>query len=300
MKKAVFCLLCLWGLVRIAHSQELNCNVIVNDNQVQTQERQVIQQMREAVQQFMNTTKWTNDNYKQHEKIKCNVLITLLGSTEVSTGRYAANVQVQSSRPVHGTNYETTLLTFFDRNFNFEFFPSQPLIFTENVYSTNLTAMLAYYAYAMLALDYDSFAPQGGTPYLERLLNILNNSQQANAPGWASNDTRNRYWISENLNNPQATPYREAMYLYHRQGIDLMASKPADARRNMLEALKKIKQFQTVKPTAVMINAFFDSKTDELVNLFSQGEAAVRREAADLLSQLDPPNSARYRQLAGR
>lgn len=282
---------------RLACAQELNANIIINDAQVQTQERQVIQQLREAIAGFMNNTRWTNDNYKPHERIKCNFLITLTGGTDLAGGRYIANVQIQSARPVYGSSYETVLLTFFDRNFSFEFFPSQPLIFTENVFSTNLTAMLAYYAYTILALDADSFAPLGGTPHIERILNILNNSQQANAPGWGNNDSRNRYFISENLNNPQLSGYREALYLYHRKGLDYFADNPDAARKNILEALKKIAQANQVRPNAVMINAFFDSKAEEIVNIFLQADAAMRKEVVALLMQADPTNASRYRVL---
>lgn len=284
-------------IITFSQAQELNANVIINDAQVQTQERQVIQQLRDAIAGFMNTTRWTNDNYKQHERIKCNILITLTGGTDLANGRYTANVQIQSSRPVYGSNYETIVLTFFDRNFNFEFFPSQPLIFTENVFSTNLTAMLAYYAYTILALDADSFAPQGGNPYIERILNILNNSQQAGAQGWNNSDTRNRYFISENLNNPQLSGYREALYLYHRKGIDYFSENPELGRKNILEAIKKIAQVNQVRPNAVMINAFFDSKAEEIINIFSQADAAMRKEAAALLVGIDPTNANRYQLL---
>jgi Domain of unknown function (DUF4835) len=284
---------------RLAQGQELLCNVIVNDVNLQTQERQVITQMRDAIQQFMNTTRWTTNNYRQHERIRCTFQITLLNDgSDVAAGRYVANMQVVSSRPVFGTTYETTLLTFFDRNFAFEYTPSQPLVFSENTFSTNLTATLAYYAYAILLLDQDSLANLGGTPLLDRILNILNNSQSASgASGWGSNDTRNRAWISENLNNPQLTPFREALYVYHRQGLDLMASRPDVARKQILEALKKIQQASQVRPGSVMINAFFDSKANELINLFSQGDPVVRKQAQQLLVKLDPLNNARYQAL---
>lgn len=297
--KGILILALSFTTTRVSLAQELNANIIINDAQVQTQERQVIQQLRDAIASFMNTTRWTNDNYKQHERIKCNILITLTSGTDLANGRYTANVQIQSSRPVYGANYETVLLTFFDRNFNFEFFPSQPLIFTENLFSTNLTAMLAYYAYTILALDADSFAPQGGNAHIERILNILNNSQQANAQGWNNSDTRNRYFISENLNNPQLSGYREALYLYHRKGIDYFAENPEAGRKNILEAIKKIAQVNQVRPNAVVVNAFFDSKAEEIINIFSQADATTRKEAATILTRVDPTNANRY-QVLGR
>jgi Domain of unknown function (DUF4835) len=280
-----------------ANAQELRCNVIINDQQVQTQERQIITGMKDAISQFMNTREWTNDKYREFERIKCNILITLGGDSDVSQGRYTATVQIQSSRPIYGTDYESPLLTFFDRNFAFEYQPSQPMIFTENAYTTNLTAMLAYYAYVILALDYDSFANQGGSPFLQRILNILNNSQQANYPGWNSGDSRNRYWLSENLNNPLFTPFREGLYQYHRLAMDAFGKNPEEARKKILEVLQKLKQVNQVRPASVTINAFFDSKANELVNIFSEGNPATIKQAVDLLIVIDPTNATKYRTL---
>ena len=280
-----------------ADAQELRCNVIINDQQVQTQERQIITGMKDAISQFMNTKEWTVDKFREFERIKCNILITLGGDSDVSQGRYTATVQIQSSRPIYGTDYESPLLTFFDRNFSFEYQPSQPLIFTENAYTTNLTAMLAYYAYVILALDYDSFANQGGSPILQRILNILNNSQQANYPGWNSGDSRNRYWLSENLNNPQFLPYREGLYQYHRLAMDTFGKNPEEARKKIVEVLQKLKQVNQVRPASVIINAFFDSKADELVSIFSEGNPATIKQAVDLLLAIDPTNATKYRAL---
>ncbi len=297
MKKIAF--VCFfWAIGALTSlAQELNCNIIINDSQVKTQERQIIVQMRDAIQQFVNTTRWTTENYRQQERIACTFQITLLEASNVAEGKYSANVQIVSRRPVYGTDYQTVLLTFFDRNFVFEYTLAQPMIFTENVYSTNLTAMLAYFAYTILALDNDSFANLGGSPQIERMLNILNNSQSANASGWSGSDSRNRSLIVENLNNPQLTPFREAYYIYHRQGLDMFASKPDEGRKAMLEALKKIQEANSVRPNSVMINAFFDSKVMELVNIFSQGDPVVRKEAQKLLMRLDPLNTTRYQQL---
>lgn len=279
------------------HAQELRCNVIVNDQQVQTQERQIITGMRDAIAQFMNTTEWTRDKYQDLERIKCNILITLGGDSDLLQGRYTATVQIQSSRPTFGSDYESPMLTFFDRNFAFEYQPSQPLIFAENVVTTNLTATLAYYAYVIIALDQDSFANQGGNTVLPRILNILNNSQQANYPGWNSGDTRNRYWLSENLNNPQFLPYREGLYQYHRLAMDIFSKNPEEARTKIVDVLQKLKQVNQIRPASVTINAFFDSKADELVSIFSEGNPATIKQAVDILVAIDPTNSTKYRAL---
>ncbi|MCU0392077.1 MAG: DUF4835 family protein [Thermoflexibacter sp.] len=292
-----FVLIILCSIRFMTCAQELRCNVIVNDQQVQTQERQIITQMRDAISQFMNTTEWTTDKYREVERIKCNILITLGGDSDVSQGRYTATVQIQSSRPIYGADIESPILTFFDRSFSFEYQPSQPLIFAENAYTTNLTAMLAYYAYVILAFDYDSFSNLGGSPILQRILNILNNSQQANFPGWTSADVRNRYWLSENLNNPQFNPFREGLYQYHRLAMDNFAKDPEGSRKKIVEVLLKLKQVNQVRPNAIVLNAFFDSKADELLNIFSEGDPSVIKQAVEILVTIDPTNASKYRTL---
>jgi hypothetical protein len=297
IQKIFFLLLLVYISTLKLQAQELQCNVIVNDQQVNTQERQIIVGMRDAIAQFMNTTEWTKDKFREFERIRCNILITLGGDTQINEGRYTATVQIQSTRPVFGTDYESPMLTFFDRNFAFEYQPSQPLIFAENANTTNLTAMLAYYAYVILAFDYDSFANQGGNVIMPRILNILNNSQQAGYVGWNSNDTRNRYWLSENLNNPQFLPFREGLYQYHRLAMDTFSKNPEEARVRIVDVLQKIKQVNLTRPASVLINAFFDSKADEIVNILNEGNPATVKQAVDILVAVDPTNATKYRSL---
>jgi Domain of unknown function (DUF4835) len=280
-----------------AQAQEFKCTILLNDSRVQTQERQILNQMKNDLTAFMNNTRFSRETYEEHEKIKCTILINLGSGSDVSQGKYEATVQIQSLRPVYGTEYETPVLNFFDQQFTFDYQPSQPLIFTENVYTSNLTSMMAFYAYAMLGLDYDSFAVQSGTPFLERMLNIVNNSQQNGGGGWSNKDTRNRYWLSENLSSPQFVPFREAVYVYHRLIIDDLANETEAKRTKIVELLQKIKQVQDLKPNSVLINAFFDAKSAELINIFSQGDPKTVQEAVDLMVRLDPTNAASYKKL---
>ncbi len=243
--------------------------------------------MEKAFSQFLNTRKWTNDVYSAKERINCNLVITL---NEKSTiGSYEAIVQVQAARPVFETNYQTMLLNFADRDWAFEYQPSQPMEFSEQVFSSNITAMLSFYAYIILGLDYDSFGKLQGNPFYEKAFNIVTNAQQTNFPGWKQfNSNRNRYWLAENLMNQQVLPLREGSYLYHRQGMDIFATAPDDARKNILQALKNVKKVNEARPNTIAIIAFLDAKTDELVHVFSKGDMAVRREAYTILSALDP------------
>jgi len=297
MKQLIISLLLPIFLVTAALAQELNCNVIINDERVQTQERQIFQEMQQAIQQFLNTTKWTNDEFEEHERIKCNLLITLRKSSTVSN--FAADVQIQSLRPVYGSDYETPIFNFLDPKWQYEYTPSQPLIFAENTFTTELTSLLAFYAYLLIGLDYDTFEKGGGIQFYDRARNIAQNSEQAGSgPGWTSlGDIRDRYWLSENLNSAQFEQFREALYLYHLKGLDIFATQPEVARKNILAALKLIDEVLKVAPTSVVINSFFDAKADELQQIFGQGDMQVRTEAAQLLTRLDPTNSADYRKM---
>jgi len=276
-------------------AQELNCNVIVNAERVQSQEQQIFTEMESAISQFMNTQKWTDDEFKEEERIKCNILITL--GKRSSLTNFVADVQIQSLRPVYGTDYETPVLNFFDSKWQFEYNISQPLIFSENTFTTELTSLLAFYAYIMIGMDYDTFEPNGGTRFYERALNIASNSQQqGGGPGWTSTgDVRDRYWLSENLNSPLFQDFRQSLYIYHRKGMDVFAEKPTEARQEIVKSIEKINAVREVSPTAVTLNSFFNAKSAELVNIFSKGDLALREKAIDMLSSLDPTNSNNYR-----
>ena len=219
-----------------ASSQELNCRVIINAQQVQTTERDVFTDMETSFAQFLNTTKWTSDEYKPEEVIKCNMVITI--SEMPSIGVFNASVQVLSSRPVYGTNYETVVMNFADRDWSFEYVQSQPLRFNENTFTDNITSLLAYYAYMIIGFDYDTFSELGGTPHFEKAFQVVNNAQQTNYPGWQQfNSVRNRYWLVESVQNPQLEPMRTALYNYHRLGLDIMVEDLEEAEKSILSAL---------------------------------------------------------------
>ena len=280
-----------------SRAQELNCTVSINATQIQTTERTIFRDMKTAIEQFMNSRKWTNDSYKNYEKINCNMLITITRMPAV--GSFAASVQIQSARPVYNTNYSTLVFNFADRDWEFEYVESLPLEYNDNTYTTNLTSMLALYAFMIIGVDYDSFTELGGTPYFQRALQVVNNAQQSNRPGWQSmQNNRSRYWIVENFNNPQMTDLRKAFYAYHRQGLDTFDKDADKSREVILKGLKDIKKVRDINPTAVIIVSFFDAKGKELANIFSSGSIQVRREAYDIIKAIDPSsNRANYEKI---
>jgi hypothetical protein len=283
-------------------AQELRCEVIVNSDQIQATDRQVFQQMQNAISEVMNNTRWTSDVYQNEERIRCKLFITLRAMPQV--GVFEANTQVISSRPTYGTGYETTVLSFVDTKFEFDYTQAQPLQYAPNTFTTNLTAILSFYAYTIIGMDNDSFSRMGGANALAEARNILNlvtSSGGAGGGGWsATADTRNRYWLINNLVDPQFEPYRAALYLYHRQGLDLMARDPEKARQNMLEALRNIQQVARLRPGAAVLRSFFEAKSAELSNAFTTATPAQKQQAYELLSQVDPTNRARYETLLQR
>lgn len=279
-----------------ASSQELNCRVIINAQQVQTTERDVFTDMETSFTQFLNTTKWTNDDYKQEEVIKCNIVITI--AEMPSIGVFNASVQVLSSRPVYGTNYETVVMNFADRDWSFEYVQSQPLRFNENTFTDNITSLLAYYAYMIIGFDYDTFSELGGSPYFEKAFQVVNNAQQTNYPGWQQfNSVRNRYWLVESVQNPQLEPMRTALYNYHRMGLDIMVEDQEEAEKSILSALADFQRANRARPRSILMISFMDAKSGELIQTFSESSLPTRRQAYNLLNNLDPSRSDEYKSL---
>jgi hypothetical protein len=294
MRKIIIILLTLSSLR--SFSQELNCAVSINASQIQTSDAGIFKDMETAIEQFMNGRKWTNDTYKTHEKILCNFLITITKMPAI--GSFSASVQVQSARPVYNSTYTSLLFNFADREWEFEYIESMPLEYNDNTFSSNLTSMLAFYAYLIVGLDYDSFSELGGTPYFQRALAVVNNAQQSNTPGWqAIGSNRNRYWIIENLNNTQMVDLRKTIYNYHRKGLDTFESNPDESRQVILNGLREIKKVRDINPNSILVVSFFDAKGKELANIFSDGNIQVRRQAYDIITAIDPSNRSTYEKI---
>ena len=285
----IIILLYLTCLPMLSQAQELNCTVAINSTQVQTTDRNVFKDMKTGLEQFMNTRKWTSDNFKNYEKINCSMLITITKMPAI--GSFSASVQVRSARPIYNTNYTSQLFNFADRDWEFEYIESQPLEYNDNTYTTNLTSMLAFYAYVIIGMDYDSFSELGGTPYFQKALAVVNNAQSSNRPGWQSlGSNRNRYWLQENLNNSQMVDLRKAVYSYHRLAMDTFDKNPDQGREIILKGLKDIKKVRDINPSSILVISFFDAKGKEITNLFSDGNLQIRKQAYDIIVAIDPSN----------
>ncbi len=284
-----------------AAGQEISCKVSVNFSQLATNtqqnDRQYFADMEQAVFNFMNNQKWTTDVFGEQEKIKCNLVINLLRSPAQNS--FSGNAQFQVLRPVYGTTYETIVFQYVDRAFDFSFAPEdRQMLFNEQSFSGNLTSILGFYSLIALSMDYDSYSKLGGSQYIERAFNISNLAGNAVGGAWSANsDMRNRYWLVENLRSQQLMRFREGMYTYHRLVLDDLATNPAAGRGQVLDFLRAMKNMVSLKSNAIIINTFLDAKTQELVNIFSEGTTQEKQQAFALLTNLNPDKSEIYRQI---
>jgi hypothetical protein len=298
MRKAILFFGFWLGFLAFAQAQELNCEVTVNTEQLQqTADKRLFKEMRNQIFNFMNTTRWTNDVYKIEERVRCKLFITITSMPEI--GHYKANVQVISSRPVYGTGYETVVLSHIDKDWDFEFSEATPLQFSENSFTSNLASLLSFYAYTIIGLDMDTYAKKGGSGMYDRAMTVLNFTagQGQNKPGWKAlddNRNRNRYWLITNLQDQQIEPVRNAFYTYHREGLDIYATKADEARVNILASLRGIQQVARLKPGTAIQRDFFDAKADEIVNLMKGAAPADKQAVILLLSEVDPTNTGKY------
>ncbi|OIN57513.1 type IX secretion system protein PorD [Arsenicibacter rosenii] len=283
-----------------AQAQELNCRITVNADQLAAQQKTdfaYFDQLKAFITDMMNNRRWTNDQFTTTERINCSLNINLLKST--SQGVFEGTAQFVITRPVYGTNYETTVFSYVDRNFSFAYLPTQPVYYRDNLYTDELTSILAFYAYVALAVDYDTFSKLGGNPHIQKAYSVMNYAQQGPARSYwgPEGDKRNRYYLIENLQNQQFLAFREGLYTYHRLGLDLFSSNPIEVRKQTLDLLTNIRKLMLQIPNSVLINSFFDAKGDEIINIMYEGTPNERKKAFDLLAQLDPGKTEAYRRL---
>jgi hypothetical protein len=277
-------------------AQELNCTVKVLSPAIQGTEKSVFETLETAIKEFMNNTRWTNDNFKQDEKIECNITINV--TRRISVDEFEANIIVQSRRPVYKSSYNTNLINYQDNDFTFKYTPFQPFEFNENTFINNLTSTLGYYAYIFIGLDYDTFSPDGGTPYYQKAQTIVNNAQNAAEKGWkAFEGSKNRYWLAENLANANFKGVRSCLYNYHRMGLDMMTNDVELARKNIADALEGLQKVHNMQMGSFLMQVFFLAKADEVVNIFSVATPDIKNKLVPILNTIDPGNVTKYEKL---
>jgi hypothetical protein len=276
-----------------SYAQELNCNVQINSSQVQGSDKSVFDAMQTRIAEFMNAQKWTNNVYKNLERIECTIMINV--TEQVSTNEFRGTIQVQSRRPIFNTSYFSTTLNHIDKEFDFKFNEFDPLEYSENNFIANLTSVLAFYANIIIALDYDSFSNMGGTRYFQKAQAIVSSAQGAPQSGWkAFEGERNRYWFAENLLNQNFKLLRTCFYEYHRLGYDVMSNNVIGGRAAVLKSLTLLEQVYDRKPGNFQLQVFFNAKSNEIVDLFSEALTKEKTQLMNLLNKIDATNLSKY------
>ncbi|MFZ9968643.1 MAG: bifunctional phosphopantothenoylcysteine decarboxylase/phosphopantothenate--cysteine ligase CoaBC [Bacteroidia bacterium] len=281
-----------------SQAQELNCQLSINPGRVGGADQQFYANMQQALTTFINGQKWTDDVFSFQERINCSINIML--DERITGNQFKATVQIQSSRPVYNSSYSTVILNYTDPDWIFEYNEFQPMEFNENQHSSNLLALLAYYANLIIGLDYNTFGKESGTVYLRKAQQIVMNAQNAVEIGWRQNQSlRNRYWLSELLNNPAYKPFHAALYEYHRLGLDQMykPERVIEARRKMLAALEKIHDVNRSKPGGMLIPIYLKGKLPEIVGFCAKALPAEKAKVVEQLIAMDPINQAEYNRI---
>lgn len=298
-KISLFFLLCFFCFTTKA--QELKARVSVVSNRVNNSvDKQTFTTLETALNNFVNNTKWTSDTYGTNEKIDCSFLLNLQSTDEANV--YKASLIIQSGRPVFNSSYISPVINYQDNDFTFKYVQFQQLEFNDNRVSgpdpqvSNLTAVFAYWIDMVLGFDYDSFSPKGGNPYFLKAQNIVNNAPEGrNISGWKAFDgTRNRYWLAENLLNSKYTIFHDAIYDYYRLGMDKLYDQEAQARSNILNVLTLLNTFNTENSNTMILQFFFQAKTQELIQIFSKANPADKAKALEYLKRLDVSSATKY------
>ena len=295
--------LCLLSLFLVpAQAQEINCTVTINSDQIEGSNKQVYETLKSAIEEYMNQNRWTNMTYAEQEKIECSMLIVV---KSVNGNMYNCEMTLQSRRPVYGTTYTTPLLNFKDNAFNFTYQEFDRIEWQQNQFTTNLTAMLAYYCYLIIGHDQDSFQRLGGTPFFEVCEQIVNACQSASMDnieqkGWLAFDSnRNRYALINNLLDEAFKKYRNFYYEYHRLGLDEMSGNVTNGRARIAEGIPVLKEAYRARPATYVINTFLDAKAEELVDIFKKGTDKEKKEVYDLLMDIDATRQSTYDRING-
>jgi hypothetical protein len=297
MKRFLF----IFGLILAfkVSAQELNCQVtLITDikTEVTSAEKELFDLLKQTIYDMMNNTAWTKDKFKVEERINCQLQLQI---NTINNGTFTGSLQVQYSRPVFNSSYNTTVFNFQDDDFQFGYSRNTVLIYAPNQFRDNLTSILAFYAYYIIGLDYDTFSMKGGTPYFTEAQQIVTNAQNSGAPGWKSNEQgkRNRYWLVDNQLQQLFEPLREGLYEYHRFGMDKLYESKEEARKAIYTALNKMSKISATRPNSINLLNFAQSKRDEIKNLYLDATPQEKTEVVAVLKKIDPANSSRYEEI---
>ena len=277
-------------------AQELRCRVNIQYNEIANADKDMYNTLRSSIEDFMNSQLWTTQTFEEQEKIEVKLTLRITAQTSKN---FTGTLQIQSSRPVYNSTYTTTLFNHVDDKITFQYEENEPLEFSENAFVSNLSSTLAYYAYLVIGLDFDSFSPNGGIEYFQKAQNVVTTAQANDEAGWSSSsrDDKTRYWLVENLLNSTYTSFHTAMYKYHRLGLDIMYEKPEDGRKEVYNAIAELEKVFKQKPSSYLLTAFFYAKKDEIVQMYSEGNQDEKNRIVALVKKLNPSNINDYEKI---
>lgn len=275
-------------------AQELNCQVTINSDELSQGDLPVFKTLERSLNDFVNKNKWSNRTFKENERINAQMFITI---TKYESNRFEGTIQIQSSRPVFNTSYETPVFNYKDNSLSFEYIEFQPLIFNENVYDSNLVGVVAYYINIMLGLDADTFALEGGTEHYRMAQKITTQAQGTSYKGWDSSENRSRFVLIDNLLSNTYREYRVAMYNYHRKGLDILGDNNSTGKQVIAGTMRLFETMQKRRPNAFLIQTFFDAKSDEIQNIFSDGPKVDVIKLKETLNKVAPLYSSTWNKI---
>ncbi|MEM9823492.1 MAG: DUF4835 family protein [Bacteroidota bacterium] len=297
--KRILLSICLLMLSTFIWAQEMEFQVNINTPKLQTADPKVFEDLENAMQAFLNNTKWTEDAFETQERIKCNIQLNI--RDEISPTEFSADMQIQAVRPVYNSNYESIILSHQDKDVQFTYEQFQPLEYSRNTYRDNLTAVLSFYVYFILGLDYDTFSPFGGENYFQvaqEIVTIVPPGAAARFRGWRAVDSnRNRYWMVESVLNPRVRPFRQGMYDYHRLGLDNMHDDPESSKVIMVQVLEQIGKVDRAYPNSMILQMFSNAKTNEVIDIFKVAQSNQKSTVRRVMTKIDATNAAKYRSL---
>lgn len=277
-------------------SQELKATVSLNYQQVSNGNPQLFSNLEKQVNEFLNTTKWTDREVNDVEKIECNFFINITG---YSSNNFEASIQIQSSRPIHNSTFSSPILNINDKNFSFRFIEFETMIYDQNSFSSNLVSVLAFYSNLIIGLDQDSFAPNGGTENLQIASNIVNVAQTSGYKGWSQSEgnNNNRNFLISDMLSSTFLPFRTSLYQYHRLGLDTMSDDVAKSKQELIKSIETLSEIQKVRPNSLLVRTFFDAKGDEIVSVFSDGPRIDVSKLVETLNRISPLNSQKWNKI---
>ncbi|UKM63596.1 DUF4835 family protein [Flavobacteriaceae bacterium GSB9] len=276
-------------------SQELNCNLVVNAEQTGNENFPIFKTLEKELTEFINNTKWTNQTVKPQERINCSMVLNI---SNYSGETFQGTLQVQSSRPVYGSSFSTPVYNLNDKDFSFRYLEYQNLIYNPSQFESNLVSILAYHVYMILALDADTFEQHGGDEYYKQAQIITNYSQQGNFKGWKVEDgLQSRFALIDNVLSPTFKEYRDVLYDYHRNGLDVMSDNIKEGKDEIASALESFQAMNSRRPNSFLLRTFFDAKADEIEQIFTDGPSVDIASVKETLQKVAPMHSSKWQNI---